>query len=92
MNKENNSEKHYATNFKSNSKTLLNTIGTFLNSIDGSFEVGSVEVDHIIDIFRFMGYPHTINKNIFNPVGAPHTWTACLQLMQFMGELATANY
>ncbi len=29
-----------------------------------------------------------INKTYFQPVGAPHTWSQCLAMMEWLAELA----
>jgi SMC interacting uncharacterized protein involved in chromosome segregation len=34
-----------------------------------------------------MGHFGTISKNIFTPVGAPHTWTTCISLMHWLTQL-----
>jgi len=38
------------------------------------------------------GYNGILNKKIFNPIGAPHTWPFCLALMEWIGELANFYY
>jgi SMC interacting uncharacterized protein involved in chromosome segregation len=40
------------------------------------------------DTFKNLGYPYVINKTYFQPVGAPHTWPQCLNMMDWLGELA----
>jgi len=69
------------TTLKSNQKTLINTIAHLLNSFDDKFQPAQLEVDMLIDLFKMLGYPSTINKTYFQPVGAPHTWGQCLQMM-----------
>ena len=34
------------------------------------------------------GYPGFVGKNIFQPIGAPHTWIHCLGILDFMAEMA----
>ena len=46
----------------------------------------------IVEVLRTMGYTANISKNIFNPIGAPHTWGNCLQLMEWISELAHTNH
>lgn len=35
----------------------------------------------IAEIYKIIGYPQTINKTMFQPIGAPHTWNSCLQIL-----------
>ncbi len=46
----------------------------------------------LIDVFKTLGYTQGINKTVFQPVGAPHTWGVCLQMMNWLAELANFHY
>jgi SMC interacting uncharacterized protein involved in chromosome segregation len=81
-----------STTLKPNQKTLINTIAHLLNSFDGKFEPSNLEVDMIIDLFRMLGYPSNINKTYFQPVGAPHTWGQCLQMMDWLASIASFHF
>ena len=48
-----------------------------------------VEIDNIPEIYRLLKYEVTVSKNLFNPVGAKHTWTQCLGIISWLGELAS---
>lgn len=76
------------TYLKPNSKNLMSTIASFLHSLDNHFESSDLELDMIIDLYKMIGYPGNINKTIFQPVGAPHTWPVCLQMMEWLAQLA----
>lgn len=43
----------------------------------------------IPEIFKALGYPNTISKTYFQPVGAPHTWGQCLAMMEWLADLVT---
>ena len=75
------------TSLKPNQKTLFSTISSLVFGIDHDFQESLVKEDTIQQLMKFWGYPHTINKTVFNPVGAPHTWNTCLQIMYFLAEL-----
>lgn len=78
------------TYLKGNSKSLLSAIATLIGSFDNNFKFTDLESDMIIDIYKFIGYPNNINKTILQPIGAPHTWPVCLQLLEWLCQLA--NY
>ena len=78
-----------AAGFKPTQKTLLSTIAAFFNSFDNAFDESSLTIEMIPDIFKGVGYPNTISKTYFQPVGAPHTWGQCLAIMEWLGELAS---
>jgi SMC interacting uncharacterized protein involved in chromosome segregation len=80
------------TTIKQTQKTLINIISNLLASFDKVFDEQFLTVDMLIDLFRVLGYPYTINKTVFLPVGAPHTWSQCLQMMEWLAELASFHY
>ena len=43
----------------------------------------------IPEIYKALGYPNTISKTYFQPVGAPHTWGQCLAMMEWLADLAS---
>lgn len=63
--------------------TMINTISSFMNSIDHQFEKNYLDIDSIPQLLNFWGYPHSYNKSVFQSIGAPHTWGTCLQMMEF---------
>lgn len=63
-------------------------MGNFLGSIDQQEQV-KIEVDHIPELFRMLRYPTAVSKNIFNPVGAKHTWGQCLTLISWLGQISS---
>ncbi len=69
--------------------TLISTISAFMNSIDRNFQKSNLDVESIPQLLTFWGYPHSYNKSVFQPIGAPHTWPNCLQMMQFLAEITT---
>lgn len=68
--------------------TLFNNISTFINAIDRNSEKFVVDTENIPAILNFWGYPHFYNKNIFQPIGAPHTWPSCLQMMEYLADIS----
>lgn len=70
--------------------TMISTISTFLNSIDRNFQKKDIDIQGIPALLQFWGYPHNYNKSVFQPIGAPHTWPNCLQMMEFFAQIA--NY
>ena len=39
-------------------------------------------------MLKVFNYTGNLNKNIFQPIGAPHTWVHCLSILDFMAEMA----
>ena len=77
---------------KPNQKTVFNIIASFLHSFDGHFHSGMLDVDLIFEMYRLMGYPGNLHKTIFQPVGAPHTWNHCLQMLEWLSEVANLHF
>lgn len=73
-----------STTLKPNQKTLIMTISNLLRSFDNNFDESNLTVDMIIEIYKMLGYQANINKTFFQPVGAPHTWTHCLVMMEWL--------
>ena len=46
--------------------------------IDNDTQQGSIDLDFVIKTLNFFKYPHHYTKNVFQPIGAQHTWHACL--------------
>jgi hypothetical protein len=55
--------------------------------IDRCFEKAPLDLELIPPLLMFWGYPHNYNKSVFQPVGAPHTWPVCMQMMEFLAEV-----
>ena len=72
------------TTLKPNQKSLLSTVASLLSSFDDHFEEQNLTIDMMIDVFKTLGYTQSINKTVFQPVGAPHTWGVCLQMMNWL--------
>ena len=70
-----------STNLPPNQKTLLSTITSLMYSIDINFEQSFLDIELIMQILTFWGYPYHYNKTVFQPIGAQHTWHSCLQMM-----------
>lgn len=78
--------------FKPNQRVLLDTIATFLREFDGRFDSSGLDCDMLPEVFKIIGFYSPINKNLFNPVGAPHTWNSCLLIMSWLAGLAVYHY
>ena len=76
---------------KNDQKTVLTLIGNFMGVLDNKEHV-KVDVESIPDIFKALGCPYNVNKNIFNPVGAKHTWGSCLMIINWLAQLACYFY
>lgn len=74
---------------KADQKTVLNLISTFLGAFDVGFDTTKLEIEDIPEIFRLLKYPGNVSKNLFNPVGAKHTWGQCLNVINWLGQLAS---
>jgi len=72
---------------KPSQRTLFTVVATFMREFDKSFQYEDIDAEFLIELFRSLGYPHPINKNIFMPVGAPHTWPVCIGLMNWLAQL-----
>lgn len=46
----------------------------------------------MLDALRVFGYKGNYNRSLFQPVGAPHTWTQCLTILEWFSELAIYSY
>lgn len=66
------------------SKIFFEIIAIFLQVLDQNFEQKDLNVDVIIDIFKMLNYTGNLSKNIFQPIGAPHTWVSCLGMLEWL--------
>ena len=58
-------------------------------ALDDELETNDVNnPDTIVNILKLFNYPGFLGKNIFQPIGAPHTWIHCLSILDFMAEMA----
>lgn len=73
---------------KADTKTVLSTIAAFLTSISPEFDANKLSVENLPELYRLLKHPGNVNKNIFNPVGAKHTWWQCLSVIKWLGQLA----
>lgn len=69
---------------------MISTIASFMNSIDRNFDKTNLDIESIPQLLTFWGYGQNYNKTVFQPVGAQHTWPACLSMMEFFAEIT--NY
>jgi hypothetical protein len=51
-----------------------------------------MNVETVINAVQVFGYKGNCNKNIFQPIGAPHTWIHCLAILEWFSELASYAY
>lgn len=58
-----------------------------MREFDESFRYEDMDAEFLPELFKALGYTTPVNKNIFNPVGAPHTWPTCLTLMYWLAQL-----
>lgn len=72
---------------KGNQKILYSTIGSLMRVIDRSFEDSILDPETVINIMKFWGYQVNIHKTVFMPVGAPHTWGACLGMLYYLADI-----
>lgn len=69
---------------KPTQKTLMGVMGILLNAFDSSLDENSFTIEMLPDMFKQFGYPIQINKTLFMPIGAPHTWSHCLMMMDWL--------
>ena len=69
-------------------KIFFDVYCIFLRAMDGSTDRAefnsSNSVDFLIESLKFFGYPKPVSKSLFQPIGAPHTWPACLQILEWL--------
>ena len=72
------------------SKLFYDVFTILTKAIDEDIEVGEINnnVEAIHGILKLFNYPGYLGKNIFQPIGAPHTWIHCLGILDFMAEIA----
>lgn len=73
---------------KSTNRSLISVISALMRSVDGHFDSSDLEADMIVELFRMIGYTNNISKTIFQPIGAPHTWPSCLQMVEWLAQLS----
>ena len=74
---------------KADQKSVLNLISSFLGAFDVGFDSTRIEIENIPEIYRLLKHPGNVSKNLFNPVGAKHTWGQCLTVINWLGQLAS---
>ena len=70
------------------SKIFYDVFAILARAIDDKLEREELTLDHILGILKVFSYPGFLGKNIFQPIGAPHTWIHCLSILDFMAEIA----
>lgn len=73
--------------YKPGMKTLSSAIATLLSIFDEEIQPSQFDAETILDIFKLFEYPFPVNKNIFLPVGAPHTWSTCLTMVEWLSQI-----
>jgi len=66
------------------SKVFFDVVTIFLKALDSKIERDSINSETMVDIVKMMGYTGNLNKNIFQPIGAPHTWSYCLSILEWL--------
>ncbi len=69
------------------SNVFYDVFASLAKAIDQKFDRSDINVDIVLDILKVFNYPGNLNKNIFQPIGAPHTWYNCLGILDFMAEI-----
>ena len=69
----------------------------FLRAIDGhteraDFNNSATNIELLQDALRIFGFKGNYNRSLFQPIGAPHTWTQCLVILEWFSELAAYSY
>lgn len=72
------------------SKLFYDVFAMLGRVVDDRMEASDLNPEIVTGILNFYRYPGQMNKNIFQPIGAPHTWLHCLNILDFIGEVA--NY
>ena len=69
---------------------FFNALNILLHGIDPTFksEYLNNNVEMVILALNTFGYKGNISKAIFQPIGAYHTWPACLHILEWFAELA----
>lgn len=72
-------------------KVYQDIVYFMIKLIDPNFvPMGKTDED-IISIFKFLGYPFTINKSNIAAVGSPHAWPHMLASINWLSEMVTYN-
>jgi hypothetical protein len=73
---------------KADQKSVINTISSFLSAFEIGFQSTMIEIENLPEIFKLLKHPGNVSKNLFNPVGAKHTWWQCLSVIKWIGQLS----
>jgi SMC interacting uncharacterized protein involved in chromosome segregation len=69
-------------------KAFFDVLCIFFRAIDGhteraEFNSSSTNTELMQDALRVFGYKGNYNRSLFQPIGAPHTWTQCLTILEW---------
>lgn len=70
------------------SKIFFDVFAILARALDDRVERDQVTLEAVLSLLKVLGYPGFVGKNIFQPIGAPHTWLHCLAILDFMAEMA----
>ena len=73
-------------------KVFYDIAHVFLHVIDEGIEREEVTQDSLLSFLRFKEYSGNVNRTIFTPIGAPHTWMHCLAILDWLASLARYVY
>ena len=78
---------------KSGSKQVFyDTVGALLGGIDQEGEPPEIDQELIVNALETLEYDGNYGKNVFTPIGAPHTWPHCLAILEFLAQVAQLTY
>ena len=66
------------------SKIFFDVFTILAKGIDDKIERDQVTLEGVLSLLKVFGYPGFLGKNIFQPIGAPHTWLHCLAILDFI--------
>ena len=69
---------------------FFNVLTLLLHGIDGCFKLEYINssTEMVVIALNMFGYKGNCSKSVFQPIGAWHTWSYCLQMLEFVAELA----
>ena len=69
---------------KGGSAIFFDAFLILIRALDDTIDPKELTVDSIVYFLQSWNYPGCLIKNIFQPIGAMHTWNNCLAILDFM--------
>lgn len=71
------------------SKDFQDIVLFLLQTLDPNYKLTGKLDDEFISVFKWLGYPFTINKSSITAVGSPHSWPSLLGALVWLVDLLT---